>query len=238
MMRHQTAAPTRDDNGTWSFVVDLGPGLDSKNIWRERRQARRPGFPTKKAAQEAMDELRHSVRSATYIAPTNQTLAQYLEEWLTTIEPTVRPSTHHSYGRNIRLHVLPRLGGVPLRSIDGGVLNALYADLLARGNKGHAVGTGLAPRTVHYIAAILHRGFRDAVRWGRLVRNPADAADPPKASAATAPHMATWSAAQVGRYLDHSRTEKDRYHGLWVLLATTGLRRGEALGLTWTDLDP
>lgn len=48
-------------------------------------------------------------------------------------------------------------------------------------------GGGLSPRTVRYIHTILHRAFRDAVRWGQLVRNPADAADPPRASAKKQP---------------------------------------------------
>lgn len=40
-----------------------------------------------------------------------------------------------------------------------------------------------------------------------------------------------------GSFLDASREAGDRLHGLWVLLATTGMRRGEALGLRWSDLD-
>lgn len=46
---------------------------------------------------------------------------------------------------------------------------------------------GLDPRTVNYVHTILHRAFRDAVRWGRLARNPADAADPPRASPSPTP---------------------------------------------------
>jgi hypothetical protein len=60
---------------------------------------------------------------------------------------------------------LPQLGSVPLPRIDAGMLNGLYAALLADGKKSHG-GAGLSPRSVHYVHTILHRAFRDAVRLG------------------------------------------------------------------------
>ena len=95
---------------------------------------------------------------------------------------------------------------------------------------------GLDHRTVAYVHVILHRVFKDAVRWGRLTRNPADAADPPRVGSKAA-EMTTWDAATLRRFLARSVEEGDRLHGLWVLLATTGMRRGEAIGLRWSDVD-
>jgi len=117
------------------------------------------------------------------------------------------------------------------------MLNAMYAALLADGKRTTANGGsgGLSPRSVRYIHTIVHRAFRDAVRWARIVRNPADAADPPRASAVVRPTMTTWTADQVRAFIDH--TKEHRLHAAYVLLATTGMRRGEALGLRWSDLD-
>jgi integrase len=70
------------------------------------------------------------------------------------------------------------------------------------------------------------------VRWARLVRNPADMADPPKAERSRAQ---AWTAKELGRFLEHVRG--DRLFPLWRLAATTGMRRGELLGLTWRCLD-
>lgn len=95
---------------------------------------------------------------------------------------------------------------------------------------------GLDPRTVAYIHTILHRALKDAVRWGRLARNPADAADPPRVDQ-NAGGAHAWDAATLRQFLDRSRAEEDRHYSLWVLLATTGMRRGEALGLRWNDVD-
>ncbi len=76
--------------------------------------------------------------------------------------------------------------------------------------------------------------FRDAVRWGRLARSPADAADPPQASASARPEMTTWTAAELRTFLDGVRG--DRLYAAFLMLATTGMRRGEVLGLRWADL--
>ncbi|MCE3277385.1 MAG: site-specific recombinase XerD [Propionibacteriaceae bacterium] len=217
----------------YSVVVEL----DRDPITDKRRQKWHSGFRTKREAERALSDLVASLHAGTYIEPTKQTLAGFAKEWLVAVEPTIRPSTHHSYDRNLRLHVLPHLGSVELRRVDAGMLNALYAALLADGKLTTANGGsgGLSPRSVRYIHTIIHRAFRDAVRWGRIARNPADAADPPRASAVVRPTMTTWTADQVRAFLDH--TAEHRLHAAFVLLATTGMRRGEALGLRWSDID-
>lgn len=96
--------------------------------------------------------------------------------------------------------MLPSLGSVQLRRIDAGMLNTLYAALLTDGRKSYA-GGGLSPRGVQYVHTILHRAFRDAVKWSRLVRNPAAAADPPKAGAGR-PESITWTAEQLRTFLE------------------------------------
>lgn len=214
----------------YSVVVEL----DRDPVTGKRRQKWHSGYRTKRAAERALAEMVTSVNAGTFIEPTSQTIGEHLTEWLAAIEPTIRPATHYSYSRNVRLHVVPRLGSVLLRRVDGGMLNALYAALLTDGKCSNG-GGGLAPRTVRYIHTILHRAFRDAVRWGRLARNPADAADPPRASADNRPTMATWTAEQVRAFIAH--TGEHRLYAAFLLLATTGMRRGEALGLRWDDLD-
>jgi integrase len=77
--------------------------------------------------------------------------------------------------------------------------------------------------------------LRDAVRWGLLQRNPVDAADPPALRVTAANEMKTWSAKELKTF--RKATKDDRLHPLWRLLASTGMRRGEAVGLRWADVD-
>jgi integrase len=112
------------------------------------------------------------------------------------------------------------------------------ASLLRRHREGDTaeLRSQLDGRTVNYVHTIVHRALKDAVRWGRLARNPADAADPPRGGQKS-DGVQSWDAASLRRFLTTSAASGDRLHPLWVLLATTGMRRGEALGLRWSDVD-
>ena len=236
MNRQRSATPTKAENGTWGFVVDLGPGPDSNGEWRERRQARRRGFATKREAQEALDELRVSSKDGTYVAPERVTVKDFLEqEWLPAVRLRLAQSTWESYERNVRHHIVPNIGGVQLQALDGGTLNRLYAQLLESGRKRGTQSPGLKPRTVRYVATIIHAALKDAVKWRRVPLNAADQATPPSAKSAKAPEMKTWTGAELATFL--GRTKDDRYGKPWLFLATTGCRRGEALGLRWSDVD-
>lgn len=112
-----------------------------------------------------------------FVELSRQSVEGFMTEWLSTIEPTVRPSTLHSYKRNLTVHVVPNIGQLKLQQLDAGTLNGLYAHLLAGTDTS---ASGLSPRSVRYVHTILHRALKDAVRWQRLARNPADAADPPR----------------------------------------------------------
>lgn len=215
---------------TWSYVIELPRREDDK-----RNQKWVSGFDTRKEAESALNTAKAKLQGGSYVAPTRQTVADYLDnDWLPAIRSTIRPSTYESYARNVRLHVVPRIGGVRLSQLDAGALNTLYAELAASGRAWGKPG-GLAPRTVQYIHSIIHRALKDAVRWDRLARNVADAADPPRVTAATQREIQAWTSQDLGKFLAAHRD--DRLYALWLLLAMTGLRRGEALGLRWSDID-
>jgi integrase len=205
----------------------------------KRRQEWDSGYATKKAAEAALAETLGHVNRGDHVPRSHATVAELGEEWLTTIAPTLRPSTHASYARNLRLHVFPYVGGARIGQVDGGTLNGLYAQLLAEGSRHNRHGgggpRGLSARSVRYVHTICHRMFKDAVKWGRLARNPADAADPPRATSAGSPEVEPWTTDELRTFMQRAR--EDRNYAAYVFLATTGMRRGEALGLRWSDVD-
>ncbi len=154
------------------------------------------------------------------------------EMWLPAIKTTIRKTTYLSYESHLRHHICPYVGHVRIDKIDGAKLNELYGILLERGRMD---GTPLSPATVRRVHTTLHRAFRDAVRWGLITRNPATSADPPKLRANGRFEFSTWSAAELRHFLQFVR--EDDLYPLWLLLATTGMRRGEVLGLRWCDVD-
>jgi integrase len=108
------------------------------------------------------------------------------------------------------------------------------ADEAAEAEK-EAPAKGLAPRSVQQVHTILKRALKDAVRWGRIARNPADLVDPPRRTVRN--ELRTWSSDEVRTFLECCAAEDDRLLPLWHFLASTGVRRGEALGLRWSDVD-
>jgi len=227
----RNAAPQKDpDTGTWWFIVDIGLAADGR-----RRQARRRGFPTKKAAQVELARLRVNVQEQTFVAPDRLTLAEYLAWWLEGLATAGRrQSTIASYRRHLRLHVTPRLGGIRLQALTSLHLDRLYSELLADGRRDGAAG-GLAPRTVRYVATVLGKALSDAQRKKLVAHNVAKDADPPSAKSSKAREMAWWTPDQLHRFLE--AVDGEDLLPLFRLAAMTGLRRGEVCGLRWSDLD-
>lgn len=176
-----------------------------------------------------------SAREGTHVAIDRMTVGEYLEQWGETLGVAGRkPSTVASYRRNLRVHVIPRLGGLRLQALTPLHLDTMYAELLAEGNM-RTEGGALSPRTVRYVHTILRKALSDAARKGLIVRNPSDAATPPSAKAARPPEMAFWTPAELHRFLEEN--EHDALFPILRLVAMTGLRRGEACGLRWSDVD-
>jgi integrase len=144
----------------------------------------------------------------------------------------VRASTALTYRQALEGRVLPRLGALELRKLRPRHISELYADLLANGGRDERRGTALSARTVRYTGMVLTRALDDAVRLGYMATNPAKLVERPKAQDV---EMRVWSAAEARAFLEHVR--EDRLYALWALYLTTGLRRGEALGLRWADVD-
>jgi integrase len=217
----------RKRGSTYSYCIDLPPDP----VTGKRRQKMKGGFRTKRECQAALNEAVMALQTGTYVAASRRTVRSFLlDEWLPDREPPkLRATTYANYETQIRTHVVPALGSVELQRLSPAQLNAFYRTLLADGRRD---GQGLAPKTVKNIHAIVHRALRDAVRWGYVARNVADAVDPPRGRS---PEMRVWTPQQLRAFLAHVRT--DRLYAVWLLVATTGMRRGELAGLRWVDVD-
>jgi integrase len=216
---------------SWSIKYELGrdPATGARN------QKTKGGFRTKAEAQKALTKVLADLDGGIYASAGTQTVGQFLVEWLAAIEHTVSANTIDSYRRNLTNHVIPRIGGIRLDRIDGGALTRLYSELLQSGRiDGRG---GLSERTVNYIHTMIHRAFKDAVTWKRINHNPADAAKAPRSHHPGKHLLPCWDSQTVQRFLGRSQAAAERDYPAWVLLAATGLRRGELLGLRWEDLD-
>ena len=147
-----------------------------------------------------------------------------MDRWFTDVAAhTLRPKTLESYEGMIRLHIKPDIGHVKLTSLRADHLQALYSKKLA---------DGYSRRTVHYIHAIISRALSQAERWGLVPRNVARLAQPPSIQT---PPPTFLTSEQVKQFLDAVKDK--RFYPLYVLAISTGMRKGELLGLYWEDVD-
>lgn len=227
---------TKGGKRLWRIRYDVPSGADGK-----RRSTTKRGFARQKDAEKALREILGTLERGTYVDPSKASLAQFLQdEWLPSRKPTVARSgrghrgkvgigTWDSYVTYVRAYIVPRLGRIPLQALTRSDLDGFYDWLESEGGRS---GQGLAPKTVANVHGIIHKALGDAVKWGKLQRNVADAVEPPKAPK---PQTEVWEVEQLRAFL--TQVQEDRLYALWLLFATTGMRRGEAVGLTWDDLD-
>lgn len=207
-------------------------GLDPATGKERRRWI--PGGPRRGDAERILTDIVKRKNDGQATPHGKTTLGEYLtDKWLPIQQAQLRRSTFDSHRRNLELHVLPVLGRVPLHKLTAEDLDSLYARLLTNGRRDGK--GGLSVKTVRNIHGVLHKALSDALRKGSVVRNVATVADPPKLSSAKRPEIKVWTAEQLRTFLDQIR-ESRSYAALFVV-AHTGMRRGEILGLRWSDVD-
>jgi integrase len=214
----------RRKDGAWSYRVDLGPDPSTGS----RRQIAKQGFRTRKAAEAALGVVLNAVAAGSVVSRSTTTTSQYLDNWLVSQHHRLRPTTVHGYKLAIA-RIRTWLGQVPVQALTPLQIERFYADLLREG--GHS-GQPLSAKTVRNSHVVLRKALADAERLGLVQRNAAAAARPPSSSRR---ELATCSSEDLREFFTAIRGEW--IYPALVVVATTGMRRGEVLGLRWRDLD-
>jgi integrase len=211
--------------------------------WTEPDGTRRRRVVSGRTAQEAhakLDALRRELQLGSPLpkgrAPT---VGEYLVEWIERNRSRVRPSTWLVREQHVRLWLGPALGRIPLARLSPADVERVLAEFLRSGrprpetgHEGRGRRRAVSPLTVRHLRATLRMAFSDAVRDGLVNRNVAALARPPRVPSQPIAYL---TGEQVRRLLD--ATAADANGPLYALLVGTGLRLGEALGLSWSDVD-
>ncbi len=208
----------------WSYRVDLGPDPATG----KRRQLAKQGFRTRKEAEAALGALLNSISRGSVVDRSTTTTEEFLRDWLASQQHRLRATTLYSYEKAIQ-RVTRRLGKVPLQALTPLQIEKFYAELLRDGAR---LGKPLSAKTVRNSHVVLRKALADAERLGLVYRNAAASARPPTAARK---EFATWSSDDLRDFFAGIRD--DRIFPALLVLATTGMRRGEVLGLRWSDVD-
>jgi integrase len=217
---HNEGSIYQREDGTWVGAASLGKDSRGKAI--------RKYFygKTRKDAKTKLDEALRNYEQGLAVGSKRQTLAKFLTDWLeNNAKQTLRATTYRTYEQHIRLHINPEIGWHQLGELTPAIIQKFMSDKL-NGDP------PLAPRTVLYTRAVLRRALGQAVRWGMLPRNPAELVDPPRVARS---EIKPLSAEEAQALLE--AVKGHRLEAFYSVAVGLGLRRGEALGLMWEDID-
>ncbi len=207
-------------NGRWRWEVVLGY-INEKRITKSGMCANKT-LAQKAAAQAITDHARGNLS-----APDRVTIKEWLEQWLEGKRSRISTNTNARYSDIIRLHIVPHLGKKRVQALKPVDLRGFYANLTSK---------GMSPRTVRHVHGVLFGALKDALKLELVMRNVADVVRPEVPSQDnTVKASQAWTANEVTAFIEAARG--DRLFPLFYLLILLGLRRGEACGLRWSNVD-
>ncbi len=211
----------RQRRGRW--VLDYRDGAGRRR-WET--------FDTKAEAEDAFARAVPASRERQFPAvDPDVTVRDYAKRWLS-LCAGLKPRTRESYRHKLNGHILPALGMLKVRKLHRGAIKTLVAEKQA---------SGLAPDTVRLIHAALRRMLNAAVEDDIIRTNPASGLGRvlhiSRPRTTRQERIRAFDSDQLRRFLDAIEAKMPRFYPLFLLIARTGVRLGEALALQWEDLD-
>jgi integrase len=198
-------------NGSWKAAVTLQGKRLSKT------------YKTRQEAQDWLKQMLREIDDGLTYACTKMTLEEYLADWLITEKSVMRQSTWSYYDQLTRSYINPNIGRILLRDCRTENIQKFYNRLVNR-----KIG---AP-TIQKMHKLLRSALGNATKTGLISRNPVTYAKPPSVPFT---EMKILDESQVSKFLVSIIGHK--WEALFYLAITTGMRRGELLGLKWDDVD-
>ena len=220
--------------GSWTIQWYLGIGPDGKKKYKSKTVK-----GTKKEAQAELRRVVHEVEQGTYVETAKITVADFLRRWLADYASTaVAGKTYERYEQIVEQHLIPALGGIPLRQLQPIQVQQYYTEAQKSGRvprvlkSGKVRVGGLSAQSVKHIHAVLRKALNCAVRWQVVGRNVCDAVDAPRVVTKERQAFTEEEVQSLVGYADPTP-----YGPLILIASSTGMRLGEVLALTWADLD-
>lgn len=214
------------ETATWFAQVTVG------NHPKTGKPVRKSFYgKTRKQVFDKMQDALKGISNGLYTEPSKISFGEWLDRWLLEYKKgNINEHTYESYQSLINIHIKPALGTEKIANLQGDQLQAFYNQKLKNGR--HDGKAGLSTRMVRYIHGIIKQALDKALKLGWVTRNIADDTDPPKLKSKQIKPLTEDQILTLFNVV-----KDDRFYAAYVLLVTTGLRRGELLGLKWDCVD-
>jgi integrase len=205
---HGEGSVTKRKNGTYLAQVSI----ESKRVSKT--------FRTRKEAQEWIITTTGQVNMGLTLSNAKITVEELLNTWLNIKQSKTRPASDYQYRRMSKAYILPHLGNYKINDLSAAKIQEFYTVLESQ---------GIGASTIKLCHIILHGLFKYAQRLGITPQNWAALVECPKPKKK---ELNVWNESQVNQFL--VAVEGDPFYRMAF---STGMRRGELLGLQWKDLD-
>jgi len=238
---HGEGSIDRRPDGRWRGRITVG------RDWETGKPKRITVYgKTQGEVKDKLDELKQQIKNGGYVDIGKMTFAEWLDIWLEEYaRRAVRPTTYDSYEYLIRVHIKPGLGGILLRDLQPFNIQKFYNEKLKEKKRPattpkdkekterlrEQAGT-LSPSTIRHMHIVINQALKQALKEGKIPRNPAEAATPPKLVKKEATFL---TIEEINDFLD--RAASDPWYPAFLAALGTGMRLGELAALRWENVD-
>lgn len=213
-------------NGPWRYRIRYKEN-------GKYRELSKSGFRLKSEAQAEASKIEKSLRKGVHVDEGKQTIGEYMDDFLAIRKGQVKPSTYHRLEYQNRLYIQPKFKFTPIGELTRHDCNEWISDLTKT----------LKASTARSVIGTLRSALNYALMEDRIIEfNPLDHIELPKITYDDK-QIKFFTRDQLEKLMNYLRdtpqgtySVSKQYYVLFGLLAHTGLRLGEALGLTWKDI--
>lgn len=219
-------------NGYWEARITIGYDENGKQKFKT--------FTSKKQSVviEKLNEFKANREKFNNENATNYSVKEWLDIWYEDyVINNVKISTRISYEGIINNKLVPYIGKIKLVELKKHNIEKIYNKLIKGGRNDNKKG-GLSAKTIKNIHLVLHKALKEAVMREYIVKNPADLVNVPtmKGLNLEKKEIEIYSKKDEQELIKIAK--EDKVYGTVVIFALlTGMRKGEILGLKWSDIN-